>query len=50
MKHICDVVLNVVPVAYSVYPHAMHRMKSMMECYNVIGEPNDGDDPKNINI
>ena len=45
-----DVVLKVVPVAYPVNPHAHCHLQSMMECYNVSGEPQDDDELWNINI
>ena len=32
LQHICDVVLKVVPIAYSMDPHATHMVQSMMEC------------------
>ena len=44
-----DVILKVVAVAYLVDLHAHCHMQSMMECYNVAGEPND-DDLQDINI
>ena len=47
---IWDVVLKLVPVAYPVDPHVQCHMKSMMECYNVSGEPEDDDKLQNINI
>ena len=47
---IWDVVLKLVPVAYPVDPHVQCHMKSMMECYNVSGEPEDDDEIWNINI
>ena len=50
LQHICDTVLKVVPFAYPLDPHEAPIMKSMMECYNVTGGPDDGDDPRNIDI
>ena len=50
LQHIYDVVLEVVSVAYHVDPHEAPMMQSMMECYNMTGGPDDGDDPRNINI
>ena len=50
LQHIHDIVLKVVPVAYPMDPHEAPMMQSMMECYNVIGRPEDEDDPPNINI
>ena len=50
LQHISDIIQKVVPVAYIVDPHVRCVMQSMMECYNVTGGPNDGDDPQNINI
>ena len=50
LQHIHDVVLEVVPIAYPTELHEVHMMHSMMECYNVRGGPNDGYDPRNINI
>ena len=50
LQHIHGVVLKVVSVAYPIYPHETPMMQLMMECYNIIGGPNDGDDPRNINI
>ena len=49
LQLIRDVVLKVVSIAYPVDPHANFHMQSMMECYNVSGEPDD-DDMWNINI
>ena len=46
LQHICDVVLKIVLVAY---PIDLHEAP-MMQCYNVTEGPNDGDDPRNINI
>ena len=43
-------VLKVVLVAYPVDPHAHCHKQSMMECYNVSGEPKDDDELQNINI
>ena len=43
LQIIWDMVLKVVPIAYSVDPHAHCHMQSMMECYNVSGEPEDND-------
>ena len=31
-------------------PHAQYHMQSMMECYNVSGEPEDDNRLQNINI
>ena len=42
--------MKVVPVAYPMDPHEAPMMQSMMECYNVIGGPEDEDDPRNFNI
>ena len=42
--------MKVVPVTYLVDLHATHTVQSMMECYNVIGGPDDDDDLHNINI
>ena len=47
---IWDVVLKVVPVAYPMDPHTHFHMQSMMQCYNVSGEPEDDDELWNINI
>ena len=47
---IWDVVLKFVPVAYPIDPHAQCHMQSMMECYNVSGEPEDDNGLQNINI
>ena len=49
LQLIYDVVLKVVLVAYPMDSHAYCHMQSMMECYNVSGEPDD-DDLQNINI
>ena len=43
-------VLKNVPVAYAVDPHVHSHMQPMMECYNVLGEPEDVDELQNINI
>ena len=43
-------VLKVVPIAYLIDPHVRCHMKSMEECYNVSGEPEDDDEIWNINI
>ena len=50
LQYIPDVVLKVVPVSYPGDPHEVPMMQSMMECYNVTGGPDDGDDPWNIII
>ena len=50
LKHICDIVLKVVPVAYLVDLNVAPSMQSMMEFYNVMREPEDEDDPRNVNI
>ena len=50
LQHIRGVALKVVLVSYPVDPHEAPMMQWMMECYDVIGGPDDGDDPKNINI
>ena len=50
LQHIHDVVLKVILVTYHVDLHDAPMMQSMIECYNVIGGPDDGDDPRNINI
>ena len=50
LQDICDVVLEVVPVAYPMESHEVPMMQSMMECYNVTGGLDDGDNPRNINI
>ena len=50
LQLICDVVLKVVPVAYHMDTHENCQMHSLIECYNVIGGPEDDDDPCNINI
>ena len=50
LQHIHDVVLKFVPVAYPVDLHEEPMMKSMMECHNVTGGPEDEDDTRNINI
>ena len=41
LQLMCDVVLKVVLVAYPGDLHAHCHMQSMMECYNVSGDPND---------
>ena len=43
-------VLQVVPVAYLVDPHAQYHMQSMMECYNTSAEPEHDDELQNITI
>ena len=45
-----NVVLKVLLVAYPVDLHAHCQIQSMMECYNVLGGPDDDDDLWNINI
>ena len=50
LQHIRGVVLKVVSVVYPINPHEAPMMQSMMECYNVTGSRDDGDDPRNINI
>ena len=47
---IWDVVLKVALVAYPMDPHVHCHMQSMMECYNISGEPEDDDELHNINI
>ena len=50
LQIIRDVVLKVVLVAYLVDPHVQCHLQSMMECYNISGEPEDDDELRNINI
>ena len=50
LQHIRDVILDIIPVAFPKESHEVPLMQSMMECYNVIRGPDDGDDPRNINI
>ena len=50
LQNINGIVLEIVPVSYPMKSQEVPMMQSMMECYNVIGGPNDGDDPRNINI
>ena len=50
LQIIWDVVLKFVSVAYPVDPHAHCHMQSMMELYNMYGEPEDDDALQNINI
>ena len=50
LQIIWDVVLNVVLVAYPMDPHVQCHMQSIMECYNMSGEPEDDDELRNINI
>ena len=50
LQIIRDVVLKVIPIAYLVDPHAHFHIQSMMECYNLFGEPQDDDELRNINI
>ena len=45
-----DIVLKVIPIAYSVDPHAHYSIQSMMTCYNLSGEPEDDDELRNVNI
>ena len=45
-----DIVLKVVPVTYSVDPHAHFHMHLMMECYNVFRGIEYDDELRNINI
>ena len=50
LQHIYDAVFEIVPVAFPEESHELPMMQLMMECYNVTGGPDDGDDPRNINI
>jgi hypothetical protein len=50
LQLIRDVILQVVPVAYPADPHTHCQMQSLMECFNISGGPEDGDDPRNVNI
>ena len=50
LQIICDVVLKVTPVTYPVDPHAHCSIQSMMACYNLLGEPKDDDELRNVNI
>ena len=50
LQHIHDVVFKVFLVTYPVDRHEAPMMQLMMECYNVTGGTDDGDDPRNINI
>ena len=47
---ILNAMLKVVLVAYPMDQYAHCQMQSMIDCYNVIGGPNDGDDPRSANI
>ena len=48
LQIIQDIVLKVVPATYPLDPHALCRMQSMMESYNLYGEPEDDDELGNI--
>ena len=50
LQIIRDVVLKIVPVAYPTDLNAHFHMRSMMECYNIFGKPEDDDELRNINI
>ena len=50
LQLIRDVVLKVMSVAYLVDPHVHCHMQALMDCYNVTGGLEDGDDLRNINI
>ena len=50
LQHIRNVVLEIVPVEFPKGPHEMPVTQLMMECYNVTREPDDEDNPRNINI
>ena len=50
LQIIHDVVLKFVSVAYPMDPHVHCHMQSMMECYNIFGDPEDDDELHNINI
>ena len=50
LQIIRDVILKIVPVEYPIDPHVQCHMQSIMECYNMFGEPEYDDELRNINI
>ena len=50
LQHIHNIVLEIVPMELPMGSSETPSTPLMRECCNVKGEPNDGDDPRNINV